>query len=412
MEGIVKMLIRDESGQTLIFVALSLTCILGFVSLATDVGSLIHAKWDLQTAADSAAIAGAVQENINPAAANVQAAGQSASTKNGITNGVNGAIVTINTPPASGPHAGVAGYVEANVSQTEPVFFARLFGLPSITVSARAVAFNGAASTNCVLATDPNQPDTIHLQGSFNVAVPGCSVVDDSSDPNGLFFTGAGGTLTAGSVGVVGGAGGQTGDSTPPPVTGIAPVSNPLASLPAPTYNAASCTAPPANGNWGPAAAGGTVCYSGNIKVQNNVTMNPGTYVFTGNLDMTGNGSLNGTGVTLYFPAPNGQLGGPGNGNTTLNLTAPTSGPYNGILIYQDPNDTNTGELNGTPISNFTGIVYMPNAELMLSGNTTMNFVTDLIVGSFYDKGNATINITDYSQSIGTPLLTSVALVE
>ena len=41
-----------------------------------------------------------------------------------------------------------------------------------------------------------------------------------------------------------------------------------------------------------------------------------------------------------------------------------------------------------------------------------MNLTTDLIVGSLYDKGNATINITDYSQTIGTPLLTAVALVE
>ena len=49
--------------------------------------------------------------------------------------------------------------------------------------------------------------------------------------------------------------------------------------------------------------------------------MDAGTYVFTGNLDLTGGGALNGTGVTLYFAAPNGQLGGPGNGNTTLNLT-------------------------------------------------------------------------------------------
>ena len=140
--------------------------------------------------------------------------------------------------------------------------------------------------------------------------------------------------------------------------------------------------------------------------------MDAGTYVFTGNLDFTGGGTLNGTGVTLYFAAPNGQLGGPGNGNTTLNLTAPTSGTYNGILIYQDPNDTNLAELNGTPIANFTGVVYMPNAELELSGNTTMNLTTDLIVDSLYDKGNATINITDYSQTIGTPLLTAVALVE
>ena len=129
-------------------------------------------------------------------------------------------------------------------------------------------------------------------------------------------------------------------------------------------------------------------------------------------LDFTGDGSLTGTGVTLYFAAPNGTLGGTGNGNTTLNLTAPTSGTYNGILIYQDPTDTNLAELNGTPIANLTGIIYMPDAELELSGNTTMNLTTDLIVNSLYDKGNATINITNYSQTVSNSPLTSVALVE
>jgi hypothetical protein len=146
--------------------------------------------------------------------------------------------------------------------------------------------------------------------------------------------------------------------------------------------------------------------------VHNNVTMNPGVYVFPGTLDFTGGGSLTGTGVTLYFPAPNGTLGGPGNGNTTLNLTAPTSGTYNGILIYQDPADTNTGEFNGTPITNLTGIIYMPDAQLEISGNSTVNLVTDLIVGSFYDKGNGTVNITDYDKTVSNPPLTSVALVE
>ena len=185
-----KTLLRDESGQTLIFVALSMTIILGVVGMATDVGTLLHDKRDLQIAADAAAIAGAVEENFNPAAASVQAAGAAAATQNGLTNGSNRAVVTINPPPVYGPHAGVAGYVEAIVTKTEPVFFMKLFGFPSMNVTARAVAFNGAASTNCLLAINPNQPDTIHLQGSFNVAVPGCSVVDDSTDPNALFFTG------------------------------------------------------------------------------------------------------------------------------------------------------------------------------------------------------------------------------
>ena len=153
---------------------------------------------------------------------------------------------------------------------------------------------------------------------------------------------------------------------------------------------------------------------SGSITVGSGVTvtMNPGTYVFTGNLGLGGHGTLTGTGVTLYFPGgtPGGSLGGGGNGNTTLNLTAPTSGPYSGILIYEDPNNTNTISLNGTPVANLTGIIYAPSAELDLSGNTTMNLTTDLIVES-YDKGNATINITDYTKTFGGPL-TTIALAE
>ena len=56
------------------------------------------------------------------------------------------------------------------------------------------------------------------------MSTPNCGVIIDSSDSDALDFTGAGGTLTAGSVGVVGGCGGHCGDSTPAPVyriTGI-----------------------------------------------------------------------------------------------------------------------------------------------------------------------------------------------
>jgi Flp pilus assembly protein TadG len=408
----VKTLLRDESGQTLIFVAVSMTVILGFVAMATDVGTFLHDKRNLQIAADSAAIAGAMEEYSSGVTADIQAAGQRASTQDGFTNGSNQVTVAVHPPPVDGPHTGAGGYVEAIVSQVEPVFFMKLFSFPSMTVSARAVAFNGATFSCCLCALNATQADTIELQGNFTVTAANCDVNNNSSSASALDFTGGAGTLTAAAVGVVGGVAGHTGDSTPPAVTGIAPLSDPLASLPAPTYSAASCAAPPNGTTWGPATAGGTVCYSGNISVKQNITMSAGTYVFTGDLDFTGNGSLTGTGVTLYFAGPNGQLGGPGNGNTTLNLTAPTSGAYNGILIYQDPTDTNLGELNGTPITNFVGVVYMPGAELELSGNTTMNLTSNLIVNQFYEKGNGTITITPYSSTIGTPLLSSVALVE
>jgi len=409
----VKTLLRDESGQTLIFVAVSMTVILGFLAMAADVGTLLHDKRNLQIAADSAAIAGAVEEKVSSVAGDIQASGQTASTQNGFTNGSNHVTVTINTPPANGPHAGAAGYVEAIVSQVEPVFFMKLFSFASMTVTARAVAFNGATSSNCVLATNPTAPQTIELQGSFNANFPGCSVVDDSNDPDALDFTGGGGSLTAGSVGVVGGAGGHTGDSSPAPKTGVAPISDPLASLPPPPYDPASCTAAPSGTAWGPATAGGTVCYSGNIKVQKDVIMSAGIYVFTGNLDFTGNGSLTSNGgVTLYFAGPNGQLGGPGNGKTSINLTATSGGPYNDILIYQDRTDANQAEFNGTPIVNLTGIIYMPDAPLEFSGNTTSNLTTVLIVNQLIEQGNATVNITNYNTTVSNSPLTTVALVE
>jgi Flp pilus assembly protein TadG len=409
----VKTLLRDESGQTLIFVAVSMTVILGFLAMAADVGTLLHDKRNLQIAADSAAIAGAVEEKVSSVTGDIQASGQTASTQNGFTNGSNQVTVTINTPPVNGPHAGAAGYVEAIVSQVEPVFFMKLFSFTSMTVTARAVAFDGATSSNCVLATNPTAPQTIELQGSFNANFPGCSVVDDSNDADALDFTGGGGSLTAGSVGVVGGAGGHTGDSSPAPKTGVAPISDPLASLPPPPYTPASCTAAPSGTAWGPATAGGTVCYSGNIKVQKDVIMSAGIYVFTGDLDFTGNGSLTSNGgVTLYFAGPNGQLGGPGNGNTTLNLTATSGGPYNDILIYQDRTDANLGEFNGTPIVNLTGIIYMPGAPLEFSGNTTSNLITDLIVNQLIEQGNATVNITNFNTTVNNSPLTTVALVE
>jgi hypothetical protein len=419
---------RDESGQTVILVALCLTCILGFVGFATDVGVLLHAKRNLQIAADAAALAGANEINID--ATKIQAAGQAASAQNGFTDGSNGVSAAINNGPLHGPHAGDASYVEAIVTQSQPTFFMKLFSFSSMPVAARAVAFNGASNGfGCLTALNQTAPKAIELQGNFTVDAPGCQVIDDSKDPCALQFTGSAGNLTAGSVGVVGPAlGGSQGvcgfptDSTPVPVTGVPQASDPLAS----TYHSltaaqiGSCAAPPSGNTWG--SSGGTVladgskvfCYSGNISIGNNVTMMPGTYVFTGSLGLQGHGSLAGTNVTIYLAAPNGNMNMGGSGTSTLGpLSAPSSGPYQNVVIYEEPADTNPVNLEGTPISNLSGIVYLPSAQLQLGGNGTLNQTlnVDLVVNTLYDFGNATVNITDFSTTHNTPLHT-IALVE
>lgn len=224
--------LSDDRGQVTIIAALCMTCLLGFVAFAVDVGTLTHVKREMQTAADAGAVAGAAELTYGGATT----AARAATALNGFTNG--GTItVAVNTPPSYGAYAGVSNYVEVIVSQSQPTFFMKMFSQGSKTVGARAVAYNGAINTNCIYVLDPSASDAMQLQGSFTVTAPNCGVVVDSNSPNALHFTGGGGTLTAGSVGVVGGDSGQVGDSNPAPVKGIAAVSNPLAAVtfPVPT---------------------------------------------------------------------------------------------------------------------------------------------------------------------------------
>ncbi len=406
--------LRQENGQALIITVLSMTILLGFSALAADVGMMYRTKRILQTAADAAAVAGALVINYG----GVSSAAQTAASQNNVTNGVNGATVTVNNPPSLGPHAGNSSYVEVIVSQVVPTVFMRVFNVKSLTVSARAVAYNGGSSYGCLYTMNPTASMAIQLQGAFLLNAPNCGVIDNSNAANALYFVGSAGSLVAGSVGVVGGVSGQVGDSSPTPVTGIVPVSDPLGYIVPPNPASLSCTSPPQGnltGTIGPAAPGGTVCYSGSVTI-NNATLNPGTYVFTGASSSTvtlGNVTSAPGGVTLDIN--NGSL--VVSTNTSLNLTAPTSGPYNGIVIMQPVLNTNQMQIQfGSSFGTLDGIIWAPGANLFLQDNGSkhsggVNLTTDLIVNTLYDKAS-TLNITSYSQTTGTSPLSKVSLVE
>ncbi len=416
--------LKDESGQAMVLTLLCMACLLGFVGFAADVGTLFHAKRNLQIAADSAAIAGAAELNYG----DMTAAGQAAAAQNGVIIGTNGGTVAVNSPPTEGAYVGQAGYVEAIVSQNQPTFFMKVFNIGSQTVAARAVAWNGGSSNGCVYVCNPSAVGAMSLQGSFDVSAPSCGVIVDSNNTDALQFTGAGGTLTAGSVGVVGGDGGQTGDSTPAPVLGIAPVSCPLGGLVFPDPTTMTCTTPNGGNLTGPISAG---CYSapplstglGTLNISN-ATLGAGTYVFEGNVNLSGSitSAAGGTTLDIY----NGALS-EGTAATNLDLVAPPpcaagtlppcGGSYGGIAIMQPPANTNTitfefGDSTGT----IDGIIYAPTAQLFLhdSGGDKsggISLITDLIVGTLNDQ-TGTLSITNYSTTVGTSPLTKIALVE
>lgn len=422
--------IADESGQTLIFVALAMTCVLGFVGLATDVSSMLHDKRIVQTAADTAALAAGTEYlYVSTVPSDVKKAGKDATQADGITDGTNG-TVTINVPPLYGPHAGAAGYVEAIVQKTDHRYFLGLVGASTATVSARAVAWTGAPSTSCFDVLSPSASPAVQLTGSYNVGIPGCGMMVDSSADPAMSVTGKSNAsyLDAKYVGVVGSVSGTVRNGATP-VSGVVPVNDPLAGiLPVYTCTATSCTetlpngdtsagpacvtAPTAAGStWGPASSDGAVCYN-NTSIPGNITLNPGTYIFTGNVSLGGNkGITANAGITFYFTT--GSLTMIGTPNIVI--TAPSAAtnpgdPFAGIAYVQAPGDTSIFYVNGDSSGLFDGIIYAPDAEMQIQGNTTID-LPELIVGTFNDTGNATINITQTLPAGSNPIK-SVVLVE
>jgi Putative Flp pilus-assembly TadE/G-like len=411
--------LRDESGQALVVVALGLTSLLGFIGLAVDVGSLMHNKRELQVAADAAAIAAAMSRN----ATGYAAAGQNASAANGFANG--GTVtVTINPTPISGEYLGQPGYYEAIIQKTEPTIFMGLFGHGSVPVGARAVAVaqsSNGANTGCVYTLGATGQD-FSITGNSNVQAPQCGINVDSSSNNAMSLTGNV-TLDAASIGIVGGLSKTGNVSLTPssPTTGTIPYSDPLSYLPGYSCTASSCT-PSGGGSNIPCQAARSItgnqtvtlspgCYDGlSFGGNSNATLSPGTYIINGSagLSFSGNNNVSGTGVTIYIA--NGSLSMVG--NTVLDLSAPTSGTYAGVLFDQSPSDTSAASLVGNSGSDIEGVMYFPTASFTLTGNSGTSIYTDFVVSSLSLVGNASFQ--DYAALGGsvTSPLTVVTLVE
>ena len=405
----------EESGQMLIVAALSLLVLFGFLALSCDVGLLFRAKRNLQTAADAAATAGALDYYYNGSVSSAQAAAQAAASANGLTNGQGGDVVTVNTPPTNGPNSGVLGDVEVMIRQPNPTIFMRMFNYDSLSVAARAVAGTPLPSKTCVYVLNPTGADAMQLSGSFDVSVSHCGVMVDSSDPDALQFTGSSGYLSASSVSVVGGDGGQTGDSNPIPVTGAAPQNDPIRlSGPVPPGGCTNTSAATSlTGSVTGPGTGNALCFT-NAVALNNVTLGPGVYVFENGATTSGTvtSGIGGTTLDVYNGALSMSTG------TVLDLAAPTSGDTDGIALMEPSSNSSQITIQkGNVTGSLTGIIYAPAAELYLqdSGGDKsggISLTTDLIVDKLVDQ-TATLTVDSYSAANPTTTpLRVVALVE
>jgi Flp pilus assembly protein TadG len=152
----------NERGISLIMVAVSMTAFLGASMLAIDVGQLMTARTQAQSAADAGALAGATALNFNsytdhsssgPAVSSALDAAR-ANLVIGAPPAITPADVTFPTDPVTGDSdlVQVTVYRTADRGNAISTLIAGFFGMPTVSVSATATAAARPANTEtCVL---------------------------------------------------------------------------------------------------------------------------------------------------------------------------------------------------------------------------------------------------------------------
>jgi Flp pilus assembly protein TadG len=435
-----------QRGQSAIMITLSVPVMFGLLGMVVDVGWAYWREEACKTAASAAAEAAARQAELAAAFSSTYhiltqsttancAASPSTVTPidnltmgclyakaNGFSNsGVQKVMYTAGT--SSSPVAGSTPnyWVRYTVTERIPSLFTAVMGSTYLVVSARATSgvFNGAHGA-CVYALNPNIAKAINLNGTTEVHA-GCGVYDNSSNSDALDCSGSA-SMDAGTATIIvtGGTNCTSSQVTPLPSTNQPPTTDPFLYTPTPTIPPGHTLACDSNGLSSNSTVtmpsdGYYVICNGGIQMNSNGTLNlpAGIYYLQGGGVTLQNGTLTGTGVTIYMtnPLPGGTAatGVKINGNMNVSLTAPSSGTYHGLVIFQDRSITVSSTFNGGSGMGFQGTIYMAGSQINYSGGTSSD-ITALVGDTVVFTGVSYFGTDNQGAvtGIGTPIAAQI----
>ncbi|MEJ5241415.1 MAG: Tad domain-containing protein [Anaerolineales bacterium] len=374
-----------EKAQALILIAIGMFALLAITAVAVDGGNVLRDRRQAQNAADTAALAAALAITKNNPNWSQDALDRAAS--NGYLNDGTRSLVEVHRPPVNGPYAGNNEYVQVIITSHVPTYFANIVGFSQITNRVQAVArarppqalFNG----NAVVGLAPTECKAVEFQGNANMTINGNGIFVNSScscDQTAAFFNNSGsGTLvtpyiqSVGCVkykeGAVQAGSIQWGSSVPP-------FSYPPAWLP---------PIPACDYTWG--------------NLSGSHTLQPGVHCVNGNFTINANDSLSGNGVTFVVYGEVRWNGG------TVNLSAPTSGPTAGLLLYLPITNNNPITFNGNASWNIRGTILAPASDITVNGTEDGFSMRSQLIGytvKLTGGGNTSITYND-SENIDQP---------
>ncbi len=421
---------RTRSGQTVVMFTLGSVVLFGILGLVTDIGYAYYRKEAAQAAAEAAAGAavkaawaqsgGSIACGVNnvvcqsptPCPATVSGYGTTNIDKGCLYASANGFTtagrqqVTLETGTGTVNGVTVSYFARARVSEGLPQLFSAVLGNTLLNLTARSsVGYIPASGGGCIYVLNPTLASlTMNGNTALNT---GCGVYVNSSNAGAITLSGNNASITAtggSKVNVVGNVsyGPNPNAISPVPQTGQPSAGDPLAGMDPPTDGTCQ-SGVTVNNHQTTTISAGTYCGDLNVKGGGTLNLNPGVYIIkgsaTGGLSVAGSANITGSGVTLYFESGTASFAGGANSN----LSAPASGSWQGILMYQSRTNAQTASMVGGAGQLTNGILYFPAAALSYAGGSAANAQSTTIVSDTLSLvGNSYIQASSTSPYLNT----------
>lgn len=383
----------DRRGQIGVIVALAAVPMAMGIGIGIDFSRASSARADMQTAVDAAVLAGAKDGTSSwPTVAD---------------NTFTGAVGTGVTVTAKSFSVDADGNYKGSATGSLPTSFAGLFSIDALSFQVTATAVKPVVSNKvCILLLSTSATPGLLLNSGATLNAPDCQVdVKSTGNPAATFNAGT--TFNTKKTCIAGSQVLDNGGSHATLTKSCTTASDPFAgTLPVPST---SCTSSGSNYNGGVVTmTPGVYCSGINFNGTTTLTLQPGVYVIkSGNWNFNG-GSITGTGVTIYY-ADSSYI--QFNGTTKLNLTAPTTGTYAGLLMYEAINLAKSAfTINATDGANLQGLIYLPSRNLTLNSGASVssNALTMVLYTLIMNTVNWTLGSADKSISaVGSSTSTS-----
>jgi Flp pilus assembly protein TadG len=402
---------RDRRGNALVIAGAALPLIIGSAGLATDTIQWAMWKRQLQRAADSGAIAGVygkmASQTVSTGACSASAPVSRDQTIGQVTTRLGTTpTCTIESPVTSGAWT-AAGFsaVKVTVAVQRRLSFSGLFMSATPTITASATAAVVQAGKYCAKALDNKNETGIEFIGNATVDL-GCGIITNAKGADAIDGGGSA-TVTASPVaaqGQISNDGAFTDGTVFQPYS--PPTTDPYANINPPTVpNGCNQTAVKGN-QTSINVSSGTPCYT-DITLTNgqSATFQDVTVIINGgDLSVNAGATLNCIRCTFILTTNDTNITSNSignvtfNGGATINLVAPTTGTYSGLVIYQDrraPYCQNCNKVNGNSSSIIEGAMYFPTQELQISGDSGMDTkCVQMVAWQLAFTGNTSISNT------------------